>query len=32
MDMKKIEKKWQTYWEKDKTNHFNLKNADKKYY
>ena len=32
MDFKKIEKKWQTIWEKDRLNYFNPKNADKKYY
>ncbi len=32
MDMKKVEKKWQTIWEKEKINNFNYKNVDKKYY
>lgn len=32
MDIKKIEKKWQTIWEKEKLNTFNPKNVDKKYY
>lgn len=32
MDMLKVEKKWQDIWEKDKTNYFNAKNSDKKYY
>ncbi|MBR2613969.1 MAG: leucine--tRNA ligase [Clostridia bacterium] len=32
MDIKKVEKKWQEIWEKDKLNTFNQKNADKKYY
>ena len=32
MDMKKIEKKWQQIWEKEKINSFNTKNIDKKYY
>ncbi len=32
MDMKKIEKKWQQIWEKDRLNNFNPKNIDKKYY
>ncbi|MBR5900367.1 MAG: leucine--tRNA ligase [Clostridia bacterium] len=32
MDVKKIEKKWQTIWEKDKIANFNPKNSDKKYY
>ncbi len=32
MDFKKIEKKWQTIWEKDRLNYFNQKNVDKKYY
>ncbi len=32
MDMKKIEKKWQAFWEKEKINNFNPKNMDKKYY
>ena len=32
MDIKKIEKKWQTIWEKDKLGNFNAKNTDKKYY
>lgn len=32
MDMKKIEKKWQRIWDKEKINTFNYKNADKKYY
>ena len=30
MDIKKIEKKWQAIWEKDKLNNFNYKNTDKK--
>ena len=29
--MKKIEKKWQTIWEKEKIANFNQKNANKKY-
>ena len=29
MDMKSVEKKWQTKWEKSKINVFNKKNADK---
>ncbi len=32
MDMKKIEKKWQAIWEKEKIANFNPKNIDKKYY
>ncbi len=32
MDIKKIEKKWQDIWEKDKIANFNPKNIDKKYY
>ncbi len=32
MDMKSVEKKWQTKWEKSKANVFNKKNADKKLY
>ncbi len=32
MDMKAIEKKWQTKWEKDKLYCFDKKNIDKKYY
>lgn len=32
MDIKKIEKKWQKYWEKEKISSFNYKNKDKKYY
>ena len=32
MDFKKIEKKWQDNWEKDKLSNFNYKNTDKKYY
>ncbi len=32
MDFKKIEKKWQEKWEKDKNCSFNEKNIDKKYY
>lgn len=32
MDIKKIEKKWQTIWKKDKIANFNSKNIDKKYY
>ena len=32
MDMKKIENKWQAYWEKEKLGNFNAKNTDKKYY
>ncbi|MBQ9513490.1 MAG: leucine--tRNA ligase [Clostridia bacterium] len=32
MDIKKIEKKWQAIWEKEKLNTFNPKNVDKKYY
>ena len=32
MDMKRIEKKWQERWEKEKTGYFNPKNIDKKYY
>ena len=32
MDMKSVEKKWQTKWEKSKINVFNKKNADKKLY
>lgn len=32
MDFKKVEKKWQTIWEKEKLNNFNFKNVDKKYY
>ena len=32
MDIKKIEKKWQAVWEKDKLANFNPKNTDKKYY
>ena len=32
MDIKSIEKKWQTYWEKEKIGYFNPKNSSKKYY
>lgn len=32
MDMKSVEKKWQTKWEKSKLNVFNKKNVDKKWY
>ena len=32
MNMKQIEQKWQKYWEKEKTNNFNPKKIDKKYY
>lgn len=32
MDFKKVEKKWQEVWEKEKINTFNPKNIDKKYY
>ncbi len=32
MDMKKIEKKWQKNWEKEKLGYFNQKNTDNKYY
>ncbi len=32
MDIKKVEKKWQAAWEKEKLNNFNYKNIDKKYY
>ncbi len=32
MDIKKVEKKWQAYWEKEKIANFNFKNSDKKYY
>ena len=32
MDIKKIEKKWQAIWEKEKLSTFNPKNTDKKYY
>ena len=32
MDIKKIEKKWQAIWEKEKLGNFNSKNTDKKYY
>ncbi len=32
MDLKKIEKKWQEVWEKEKISNFNPKNSDKKYY
>ena len=32
MDFKKVEKKWQEVWEKEKINSFNPKNIDKKYY
>lgn len=32
MDMKKIERKWQGIWEKEKIGYFNSKNSDKKYY
>ena len=32
MDMKSVERKWQTKWEKSKINVFNKKNADKKWY
>ncbi len=32
MDIKQVEKKWQTYWEKERINNFNYKNTDKKYY
>ena len=31
MDFKKIEKKWQDIWEKERLNYFNPKNIDKKY-
>lgn len=32
MDFKKVEKKWQEKWEKEKLYSFNPKNTDKKYY
>ncbi len=32
MDIKKVEKKWQAIWEKDRLANFNNKNIDKKYY
>ncbi len=32
MDIKKIEKKWQEKWEKEKTGYFNQKNSNKKFY
>lgn len=32
MDIKKVEKKWQAVWEKEKIGVFNPKNSDKKYY
>ena len=32
MDLKKIEKKWQERWDKDKLAKFNPKNIGKKYY
>ena len=32
MDMKKVEKKWQAIWERDKIADFNSKNTDNKYY
>ncbi len=32
MDMKQIEKKWQTKWEESKINYFNAKNTNKKFY
>ena len=32
MDIKKIEKKWQEFWEKEKIGNFNSKNNAKKYY
>ena len=32
MDFKKIERKWQDIWEKEKLSNFNYKNTDKKYY
>ncbi len=32
MDIKKIEKKWQSIWEKEKLGNFNPKNSEKKYY
>ncbi len=32
VDIKKIEKKWQAIWEKEKLGTFNQKNTDKKYY
>lgn len=32
MDFKKIEKKWQDIWEKERLNYFNPKKTDKKYY
>ncbi len=32
MDFKKIEKKWQDIWKKERLNYFNPKNIDKKYY
>ncbi len=32
MDIKSIEKKWQTIWEKEKIANFNQKNTNKKYY
>ncbi len=32
MDIKRIEKKWQAIWEKEKLGVFNSKNTDKKYY
>lgn len=32
MDIKKVEKKWQEIWNKEKISEFNPKNTDKKYY
>ena len=32
MDVKAVERKWQTRWEKNKSSVFNKKNADKKWY
>ncbi|MBQ8426957.1 MAG: leucine--tRNA ligase [Clostridia bacterium] len=32
MDIKQVEKKWQSIWEKEKIGYFNHKNSDKKYY
>ncbi len=32
MDIKRVEKKWQAIWEKEKLANFNGKNIDKKYY
>ncbi len=32
MDIKKVEKKWQAIWEKEKLGYFNAKNIGKKYY